>query len=110
RRGAGPHARRAPADRRRSLRRGRVQHRSGHAPDPRPLPCPRPRPGLVDAPFRSARLSMAVIDITTFRLRDGVDDVTFLRADERVRPAVLYQQPGLVRATTARGSDGGWVL
>ncbi|HKN40979.1 MAG TPA: hypothetical protein VJ456_17920 [Acidimicrobiia bacterium] len=53
---------------------------------------------------------MAVVDITTFRLRAGVDDGTFLRTDERVRTAVLYQQPGIVRATTARGAGGDWLI
>ena len=51
-----------------------------------------------------------LIDITTFRLADGVDEATFLAADERVRTGVLYQHAGLVRSTTARGDDGGWVV
>jgi hypothetical protein len=52
---------------------------------------------------------MAVIEITTFRLDDGVDDADFLQADERVRTGFLYRQPGLVRATTARGEFGEWI-
>jgi len=53
---------------------------------------------------------MAVIETTTFRLADGVADAAFLEADEQVRTGFLYQQPGLVRATTARGNDGEWIV
>jgi hypothetical protein len=53
---------------------------------------------------------MAVIETTTLRLADGVDDATLLAADEKVRTGFLYQQPGLVRATTARGDDGQWIV
>lgn len=53
---------------------------------------------------------MAVIDITSFRLADGMDEQAFLDADERVRTGMLYQQSGLVRATTTRGNDGGWAI
>ena len=51
-----------------------------------------------------------LIDVTTFRLAQGVDDATFLAADEQVRTSVLYQHAGLVRSTTARGDDGDWVV
>jgi hypothetical protein len=53
---------------------------------------------------------VAVIEISTFRLRDGVDEQTFLAADDRVRTGFLYHQTGIVRATTARAEDGGWAL
>ncbi len=53
---------------------------------------------------------MAVLELTTFRLADGVDEETFLAADERARTQFLYQQPGLARATTARGADGEWLV
>jgi hypothetical protein len=53
---------------------------------------------------------MAVIETTTLRLADGVDDATFLAADEKVRTGFLYRQPGLMRATTARGDDGEWIV
>jgi hypothetical protein len=52
---------------------------------------------------------VALIEITTFRLRDGVDEETFLAADDAARTEFLYQQPGLLRATTARG-DEGWAI
>jgi len=53
---------------------------------------------------------MVVIEITTFRLADDVDEAAFLEADERVRTGFLYRQPGLVRATTARGGGEGVVV
>jgi|SRR5436305_13817094 len=53
---------------------------------------------------------MAVIETTTFRLSGGADEAAFLRADERLRTGFLYQQPGLARATTARGDGGEWIL
>ena len=52
---------------------------------------------------------MAVIETTTFRLADDVDEAEFLKADERVRTGFLYWQPGLVRATTARGEGDEWI-
>jgi hypothetical protein len=53
---------------------------------------------------------VAVIDITTFRLADGVDEAVFLDVDERVRTGDLYRRPEFERATTARGDDGGWAV
>jgi hypothetical protein len=53
---------------------------------------------------------MAVIDITTFRLADGVDEAAFLAVDERVRTGDLYHRPEFARATTARGEDGDWAV
>ena len=53
---------------------------------------------------------MAVIETTTFRLADGVDEAAFLQADEQVRTGFLYQQPGIMRATTAKSAAGEWIL
>jgi len=53
---------------------------------------------------------MAVIETTTFRLADGVDEGAFLEFDEAVRTGFLYHQAGIVRATTARADDGHWVV
>jgi len=53
---------------------------------------------------------MAVIETTTFRLADGVDEAAFLEFDEQVRTGFLYHQPGLARATTARADDGTWIV
>jgi hypothetical protein len=52
---------------------------------------------------------MAVIETTTFRLADGVDDAAFLDADEQARTGFLYHQAGMLRATTARADDGAWI-
>jgi hypothetical protein len=51
-----------------------------------------------------------VIETTTFRLADGVDEAAFLEFDEHVRTSFLYHQRGIVRATTARGDDGEWIV
>jgi len=53
---------------------------------------------------------MAVIETNTFRLADGVDEAAFLEVDEKVRTGFLYHQPGIVRATTARGDNGEWIV
>jgi len=51
-----------------------------------------------------------VIEILKFRLAAGADEASFLEADKRVQAEFAYQQPGLVRRTTARGGDEGWVV
>jgi len=45
-----------------------------------------------------------------FRLlpRTVVDE--FLAADHRLQIEFAYQQPGLLRRTTARGTDGEWLV
>ena len=44
-----------------------------------------------------------------FRLAPGGDEATFIAADRRLQQEFAYQQPGLLRRTTARGADG-WVV
>ena len=51
-----------------------------------------------------------MIEILRFRLPDGSDEAAFLAADRRVQEEFAYQQPGLLRRTTARGDDGGWIV
>jgi hypothetical protein len=53
---------------------------------------------------------VAVIETMTFRLRPGVDEAEFLGVDKRLQSEFAYQQPGLVRRTTAHGDDGAWVV
>ena len=56
---------------------------------------------------------MAVIETMTFRLQDGVDEAEFLAADTSLQSDFAYQQPGLVRRTTARGVGdraGEWIV
>lgn len=45
-----------------------------------------------------------------FRLRPGGDEAAFLAADRRVQEDFAYQQPGLLRRTTARSTDGNWIV
>ncbi len=53
-----------------------------------------------------------MIDILTFKLRDAADEEAFLAADKRVQAEFAYQQPGLMRRTTARAGsrDEGWAV
>jgi hypothetical protein len=51
-----------------------------------------------------------VIQITTFRLRGGVDEATFVAADSRYQQSFAYRQRGIRRRTLARGTDGEWVV
>ncbi|MBV8234545.1 MAG: hypothetical protein JO075_02475 [Acidimicrobiia bacterium] len=53
---------------------------------------------------------MAVIETTTFRLADGVDEAALLEADEQARTGFLYHQAGMLRATTAKADDGEWIV
>ena len=51
-----------------------------------------------------------MIEILSFRLVEGADEEAFVPADKRVQTEFAYQQPGLLRRTTARGPDGDWVV
>jgi hypothetical protein len=51
-----------------------------------------------------------IIETLTFRLAPGTDEATFLEADRRAQTEFTYQQPGLIRRTTARGADGHWIV
>lgn len=51
-----------------------------------------------------------MIEILTFRLAEGVEEADFLAADRAVQAEFAYQQPGLLRRTTAKGADGDWVI
>jgi hypothetical protein len=51
-----------------------------------------------------------VIEIMRFRLSDVADEDAFLEADREVQSEFAYQQPGLLRRTTARGEQGEWVV
>lgn len=46
----------------------------------------------------------------TFRLRPGSDEAAFLAVDKRLQTDFAYQQPGLLRRTTAYSSDGQWLV
>jgi hypothetical protein len=51
-----------------------------------------------------------IIEILRFRLAAGVEESVFHAADQRVQTEFAYQQPGLLRRTTARGRDGSWTV
>lgn len=53
---------------------------------------------------------MATIELTTFRLATGADEAAFLEADRRVQTEFVYQQPGIVRRTTACDAGGQWLV
>ena len=49
-----------------------------------------------------------VIEIATFRVT--VEEAAFVELDARVQTDFVYQQRGCVRRTTARASDGEWLV
>ncbi len=51
-----------------------------------------------------------MIEITRFRPQAGTDAADVLDADARLQAEFAYQQPGLLRRTTARAADGEWVV
>jgi hypothetical protein len=51
-----------------------------------------------------------MIELMRFRLSEGADVDGFLAADKRLQSEFAYQQPGLVRRTTARGADERWIV
>ena len=51
-----------------------------------------------------------IIEILTFHLSRGADEAAFLEADRRVQTEFAYQQPGMLRRTTAKGPDGRWMV
>ena len=53
---------------------------------------------------------MAVIEVVTFRLAPGVDEARFRDADQRAQTEFVYGRRGILRRTTARGSDGEWLV
>ena len=53
---------------------------------------------------------MAVIEITTFRLRPDVEPASFLALDTRFQQECVPTHRGFQRRTTARGDDGTWVV
>ena len=56
---------------------------------------------------------MAILETMTFRLRLVGDEQSFVLADKNLQSDFAYQQPGLVRRTTARGEGdraGEWIV
>jgi len=51
-----------------------------------------------------------MIEITRFRLAADADEGRFREIDRQVQTDVAYRDAGLLRRTTARGTDGEWVV
>jgi hypothetical protein len=66
--------------------------------------------GLYHWLLRSEERAMSVIEVTTFRLRSGVDEAAFLEADRRVQTEFVPNHSGFLRRTTGRGDEGAWVV
>ncbi len=45
-----------------------------------------------------------------FTLAQGASMAEFLAADKALQEGFAYRQPGLLRRTTARSDDGGWIV
>ena len=52
---------------------------------------------------------MSIVEITTFRLAEGVTDESFLALDRLVQTELVPNRPGFMRRTTARHGDD-WVV
>ncbi len=52
---------------------------------------------------------MPIVEITTFRLAEGVSDESFLDLDRRVQTELVPNRPGFMRRTTARHGDD-WLV
>jgi heme-degrading monooxygenase HmoA len=48
---------------------------------------------------------MSIVEITTFRLAEGITDDSFLALDRRIQTELVPNQPGFLRRTTARHGD-----
>jgi hypothetical protein len=52
---------------------------------------------------------VSVVEVTTFRLAEGVTDESFLALDKRVQTELVPNRPGFLRRTTAR-HGGEWLV
>jgi heme-degrading monooxygenase HmoA len=52
---------------------------------------------------------MSIVEVTTFRLAEGVSDASFLDLDKRMQTELVPNQPGFLRRTTARHGDD-WLV
>lgn len=51
-----------------------------------------------------------MIEILRFRLAAETAEEDFTRADKALQEDFAYQQPGLLRRTTAKADDGTWIV
>jgi hypothetical protein len=52
---------------------------------------------------------VSIVEITTFRLAEGVTDDWFLALDRRIQTELVPNRPGFLRRTTARHGDD-WLV
>jgi heme-degrading monooxygenase HmoA len=52
---------------------------------------------------------VSIVEVTTFRLAEGVTDESFLALDRRLQTELVPNQPGFLRRTTARQGDS-WLV
>ena len=52
---------------------------------------------------------MSIVEVTTFRLAEGVTDTSFLALDRRLQTELVPNQPGFLRRTTARHGED-WLV
>jgi len=52
---------------------------------------------------------MSIVELTTFRLAEGVKEESFLALDRRIQTELVPNQPGFLRRTTARRGDD-WLV
>ena len=52
---------------------------------------------------------MSVVEVTTFRLAEGVSDESFLALDKRIQTELIPNRSGFLRRTTAR-HGGEWLV
>jgi heme-degrading monooxygenase HmoA len=52
---------------------------------------------------------VAIVELTTFRLAEGVTDDAFLALDRRIQTELVPNRPGFLRRTTARHGDD-WLV
>jgi hypothetical protein len=62
------------------------------------------------AMIRILAIFRPLIETMTFRLAPSASVDAFLAVDKRLQTEFAYQQPGLVRRTTARADDGEWIV
>jgi heme-degrading monooxygenase HmoA len=53
---------------------------------------------------------VSIVELTTFRLAEGVTDDAFLDLDRRIQTELVPNHPGFLRRTTARHGDDWLVL
>jgi heme-degrading monooxygenase HmoA len=52
---------------------------------------------------------VSIVEVTTFRLAEGVTDEAFLALDKRIQTELVPNRPGFLRRTTARHGED-WLV